>query len=109
MLDSVPVSSLLIHWLISAFQTEIGVKGKKKAEVAGGFELSYADFKILLTNGELSRFAFILQDKPGDSFRNVAQETVNQFESEYGLYLRDWDGALKYFKSANQILSINKK
>ncbi|NVM02875.1 MAG: hypothetical protein HWN67_11095 [Candidatus Helarchaeota archaeon] len=102
-LDSDLISGFLTA--ISAFQTEISVKGKKKAEVAGGFELSYADFKILLTGGELSRFAFILQDKPGDSFREVAQETVNQFESEYGSYLRDWDGALKHFKTANRVLA----
>ncbi|MFX0137144.1 MAG: hypothetical protein ACFFDN_26125, partial [Candidatus Hodarchaeota archaeon] len=102
-LDSDLISGFLTA--ISAFQTEIAVKGKKKEEATGGFELSYADFKILLTDGELSRFAFILQDKPGDSFRKVAQETVNQFETDYGAHLREWDGALKPFSTANLLLA----
>ncbi len=102
-LDSDLISGFLTA--ISAFQTEIAIKGKKKDEATGGFELNYADFKILLTDGELSRFAFILQDKPSDSFRSVAQETVNQFEGDYRSYLIDWDGAVKPFGTANRLLA----
>jgi len=103
-LDSDLISGFLTA--ISAFQTEIGVKGKKKEET-GGFELNYADFKILLSDGELSRFAFILQERASDTFRQTAHETVEQFEKEYGSHLTDWGGALKPFRTAHRLLERN--
>ncbi|MHA1380460.1 MAG: hypothetical protein ACTSRG_19010 [Candidatus Helarchaeota archaeon] len=104
-LDSDLISGFLTA--ISAFQTEIGVKGKKKESEMGGFELNYADFKILLTDGPNSRFAFITKDRVSDNFRKTAQETVAQFEKEYAKYLKDWSGALAPFRTASRLLQRN--
>lgn len=92
---------------ISAFQSEIGIKKKDKEEITrAGFELSYADFQILLNNSPKGtcRSAFIVKESPSQEFRQHAQEFLKTFEERFEADLLEWDGNLKIFKPAETIL-----
>ncbi len=106
---------------ISAFQTEITTAppssekipfaDKKLSEEPEevkeqGFELSYANFKILLKDGEKIRTALILAAQPTESIRESLDEFVKQFEIKYEDELKDWRGAISPFHTADAIIEL---
>ncbi|NVM55757.1 MAG: hypothetical protein HWN66_18805 [Candidatus Helarchaeota archaeon] len=99
---------------IAAFQTELTLPSTKKVpfgekklpEVAEkkGFELSYADFKILLQDGKLIRTALILATSPTESLRGLLSEFVEQFETKFEADLKSWKGAMAPFQRAADLV-----
>ncbi|MHA1359513.1 MAG: hypothetical protein ACTSRC_15465 [Candidatus Helarchaeota archaeon] len=103
---------------ISAFQTEIQapktqklpfidqkhLEGEKREDQ--GFELSYANFKILMKDGNMTRTAVILATTPTESLRDSLNEFVRQFESKYEDELRDWKGAVGIFRTADAVVEL---
>ncbi|MHA1799196.1 MAG: hypothetical protein ACTSVY_12195 [Candidatus Helarchaeota archaeon] len=88
---------------ISAFQGEIRVK-KKKVEEQKGFELSYAEFKILVMNGFYINVALILKDRPSDTLKQSLSLFITKFEQKFYNELQDWDGAIKPFSNTNELI-----
>ncbi|HUY00210.1 MAG TPA: hypothetical protein VMV49_11685 [Candidatus Deferrimicrobium sp.] len=99
---------------ISAFQTEfqaptqkVPFTGEKLLETEKretGFELNYADFKILLKDGEFTRTALILSITPTESLRRSLNEYVSLFEQKYGIILESWKGAMAPFQDAEKVV-----
>ncbi|MHA1267530.1 MAG: hypothetical protein ACTSRS_20005 [Candidatus Helarchaeota archaeon] len=97
---------------IAAFQTEIKAAPPKisfgertvETETRRGFELSYADFKILLEDGEKIRTALILATTPSESIRNSLNDFVIEFENMFKKELVSWKGAIAPFKKADELI-----
>ncbi len=102
---------------ISAFQTEIQAPktpkapfteqkavSEEKKKIDQGFELSYANFKILLKDGNKTRTAVILATTPTESLRESLNEFVRQFETKYEHDLKDWKGAVAVFQTAGAVV-----
>lgn len=93
---------------ISAFQSEIGIKKKRSGEEGKkGFELSYADFIILLNDSQKGtcRSAFILKESPSEGFRQRARDFLQAFEDKFHSTLITWDGGLRTFTETDKILN----
>ncbi|NVM28886.1 MAG: hypothetical protein HWN65_08580 [Candidatus Helarchaeota archaeon] len=98
---------------IAAFQTELTTPSPKKlpfgekapeADEREGFELSYANFKILLQDGKLTRTALILASSPSTSLRTSVDDFVKQFETRFGPDLRYWRGAMAPFQKGTEVV-----
>lgn len=85
-------------------KTPFGEKVPHKEEASRGFELSYANFKILLNVGHLIRTALILSASPSESLRNSLGEFVDKFEVNYKGELIDWRGAMAPFKTTDKLI-----
>jgi len=99
---------------LSAFEGELKIpmpskmpSGEKQLHgeaESQGFELSYANFKVLLIVGHIIRTAFILAASPSLSLRLSAREFVRKFEEMYKGDLIDWKGAMAPFKTADKLI-----
>ncbi len=103
---------------ISAFQTELTAPAATKVpfgekvpsekvpseKETRGFELSYANFKILLQDAAKTRTALILSADPTESIRSALDEFVVKFETKYEKDLRNWRGAMAPFQNANELV-----
>ncbi|MHA1298673.1 MAG: hypothetical protein ACTSO9_04420 [Candidatus Helarchaeota archaeon] len=90
---------------IAAFRREL--KGKEEGvlgDETGGFELSYADFKILLFDGEYIRAALILETSPTERIKQNLRMFTTEFESNYKDAIINFDGNLNPFKSADSLI-----
>ncbi|TFF88892.1 MAG: hypothetical protein EU549_02160, partial [Promethearchaeota archaeon] len=88
---------------IASFQKESKIKEDKKESIKG-FELSYANFKILLNTGDYARVALILDDDPTDLTRRRVIEFIKLFESVYKQDLKTFRGNLKPFRAASKLV-----
>ncbi len=78
---------------MTSFQSEIAVK-KKESTGKKGFLLDYADFKILLEDGEFIRGALILETDPTDTLKERLSIFIQRYESLFRDKLRAWRGLI---------------
>jgi len=100
---------------LSAFESELKIPMPSKVPFgekqphgeaeSRGFELSYANFKVLLVVGHLTRTAFILAASPSETLRASANEFVNKFEENYKADLINWKGAMAPFKTTDRLIA----
>ncbi|MHA1797201.1 MAG: hypothetical protein ACTSVY_02025, partial [Candidatus Helarchaeota archaeon] len=88
---------------IAAFQSEVKLK-MSRAKEQQGFELNYADFKVLLMDGFYVNVALILNDRPSNELRHSLSLFITKFEQKYYANLKDWDGSLKVFRNASELV-----
>lgn len=65
-----------------------------------GFELSYANFQILLNSGKNIKVALIMDSKPSKSAKISLLDFINSFEIRYEKELKEFNGSLKPFQEA---------
>ncbi|MBD3254073.1 MAG: hypothetical protein GF383_03230 [Candidatus Lokiarchaeota archaeon] len=88
---------------ISEFRTEL--KKDTVKEIKGqGFEMDYYDSKIVITDGVYARVALILDGEPSENLKLHQRAFTDEFESKYGNLLRNFDGGIKAFKTANSLI-----
>ncbi len=79
---------------MTSFQSEIAPKKRDGAETKKGFLLDYADFKILMEDGDLIRTALILVTDPSDSLKDRLTYFTQRYESLFRNKLQVWRGNL---------------
>ncbi len=90
---------------MTSFQSEIAVK-KKDGQKEGkkGFLLDYADFKILLEDGEFTRTALILEADASDTLKETLIRFIQRYESRYHKELAAWRGNLKELEGGENLI-----
>ncbi|HMF30251.1 MAG TPA: hypothetical protein VKK79_02460, partial [Candidatus Lokiarchaeia archaeon] len=88
---------------LTSFQSEIAVK---KGEVSGkkGFTLDYADFKILLEDGEFIRASLILEAEASDEIKETLVRFIQRYESRFQKELKEWNGNLKAIEGGANLI-----
>ena len=77
---------------------------RKNSTSQTGFELSYANFIILLNSGDFVKVALILDKKPSNSLRISLAEFISKFENKFKDSLINYKGDIKEFKNANELV-----
>ncbi len=88
---------------MTSFQSEISVK-KKDPTGKKGFILDYADFKILLEDGEFTRTALILEADASDTLKETLVRFIQRYESRYHKELAAWRGNLKELEGGENLI-----
>ena len=89
---------------IKAFQQEIKVKKRKLAADETGFELNYAQFKILLMDGVYINVALVLNRNPTSELKQALSLFITKFEQRHVVDIKQWNGALSPFKNTHELL-----
>jgi len=95
--------------LISGFLTAIlSFQGssmiKDNTQYESGFELSYANFIILLNTGKKVKVALILDRKPSNSLRLSLSDFISSFENRYKNELDNFRGDMKLFNKTSDLV-----
>jgi len=89
---------------IASFQKSSQIKKVSSEELEGGFELSYANFIILVKEGKYAQVALILDQKPSETIRIALNKFVQIFESKYESELKHFSGYLKPFADTGKLI-----
>ncbi len=96
-LADVPIDGVLVSGFLSAISTfgaEIGAKMRDKKGEGGLEELSYRQFKIILSQGTLVNTALLLLKRPNESLKAKLKLFNTVFEDAFKDVLIDWKGEL---------------
>ncbi len=88
---------------ISAFRHEIK-KDPESAVKGKGFEMDYYDFKIVITDGDFTRVALILDGVPSEKLKENQWLFTEHFEKRYGENLKDFTGDITPFRGADDLI-----
>ncbi len=88
---------------IASFQTGSHIKTGKDA-ITSGFELTYANFIILVEEGNYTRVGLILDQKPSSELRQSLRKFLNLFENKYEKELKQFSGYIKPFKNSGKLV-----
>ncbi|MFX0098787.1 MAG: leucine-rich repeat domain-containing protein [Candidatus Hodarchaeota archaeon] len=91
--------------LISGFISAISAFGKSIAGRGEGFKkMEYESFKIILEQGDFVTVGLILDDFSADWLEERLKDFVLAFEAKFLTDLKDWDGNISCFESANSLI-----
>ncbi len=88
---------------VAQFKREIK-RDLLEAEVSKGFEMDYGDFKIVITDSEFVRVAFILEETPSYQLKEKQTALTNAFEQKFKPYLEKFTGDLTPFGKADELI-----
>ncbi|MHA1268236.1 MAG: hypothetical protein ACTSPY_00495 [Candidatus Helarchaeota archaeon] len=89
---------------IASFQEKSLIKKQSEKSARGGFELTYANFIILVDEGDYVRVALILDQKPSETIRNTLKRFIKEFEIEYTNDLKSFAGYVKAFRKTSELI-----
>jgi len=89
---------------IASFQESSLIKKQTEKNIKGGFELTYANFIILVDESEYVRVALILDQKPSETIRNTLKIFIKEFELKYANALKSFSGYVKVFRDTNKLI-----
>ncbi|OLS12446.1 MAG: hypothetical protein RBG13Loki_3950 [Promethearchaeota archaeon CR_4] len=88
---------------MTSFQSEIGMK-KKETSGKKGIILDYADFKILLEDGEFIRAALILEMDASETTKEALLRFIQRYEARYRKELVSWKGNLNELRGGENLI-----
>ncbi len=95
----------LIGGLLQAITSfSYGIQKKKvDGKETSKFLFDYADYKIMLRDGDLSRIALIVRTDPSENLSNFHALFIQQFEAKYKALLAQFSGDLRPFRESLEL------
>ncbi|MFX1531180.1 MAG: hypothetical protein ACFFBC_08715 [Promethearchaeota archaeon] len=88
---------------ISQFRSEIK-KDKGEPSISKGFEMDYYDFKIIITDGNYTRVALILDGIPSEQLKESQIAFTSAFEKRFESTLKNFVGDITPFRATDDLI-----